>query len=53
DLSFVDPLGRSLVHLAADSGDVPALRWVISRGADPRKTTPSGDTALHLAAAEG
>ncbi|CAM9611500.1 unnamed protein product [Ectocarpus sp. 12 AP-2014] len=53
DLSFVDPLGRSLVHLAADSGDVSALRWVISRGADPRKTTPSGDTALHLAAAEG
>ncbi|CAN0187179.1 unnamed protein product [Ectocarpus sp. 4 AP-2014] len=53
DLSFVDPLGRSLVHLAADSGNIPALRWVISRGADPRKTTPSGDTALHLAAAEG
>ncbi|CAM9693572.1 unnamed protein product, partial [Ectocarpus fasciculatus] len=53
DLSFVDPLGRSLVHLAADSGDVPALRWVISRGADPGKTTPSGDTALHFAAAEG
>ncbi|CAM9318167.1 unnamed protein product [Hapterophycus canaliculatus] len=54
DLSFVDPLGRSLIHVAADAGDVSALRWLISHGADPRrKTTPEGNTALHLAAAEG
>lgn len=55
DPYFVDPLGRYLVHVAADAGDVSALRWLLSHGADPRQTTttPRGETALHLAAAEG
>lgn len=56
DFSYCDPLGRGLIHLAADSGDVSALRWVLSKGgADPRAVTKNreGNTALHLAACEG
>ncbi|CAN0068449.1 unnamed protein product [Scytosiphon promiscuus] len=54
DPSFVDPLGRSLIHVAADAGDVSALRWLLSHGADPKQTTTAeGNTALHLAAGEG
>ncbi|CAM9282243.1 unnamed protein product [Laminaria digitata] len=54
DLSYRDPLGRQLIHLAADSGDVSALRWLVSHGADPRSlTTTEGNSALHLAASEG
>ena len=54
DLSYRDPLGRQLIHLAADSGDVSALRWLVSHGADPRSlTTSEGNSALHLAASEG
>lgn len=53
-LSYCDPLGRQLIHIAADSGDVSALRWVLSHGADPRSvTTRDGSTALHVAAFEG
>lgn len=40
DLNFRDPLGRSLIHLAADSNDVSALRWLVQEhGANPRTAT--------------
>lgn len=54
DMSFRDPLGRSLMHIASASGDVRALRWLFQHGADMSDTTrPGGDTAIHLAVSEG
>lgn len=54
NLSFRDPLGRSLVHIASACGEVQALRWLQGRGADIGETTvPHEDTVLHLAASEG
>lgn len=54
DINYCDPLGRRLIHIAADMGDISALRWLVSRGADPRETTSrEGNTALHVAASEG
>lgn len=42
DLGFRDPLGRSLIHLAAESNDVSALRWLLQEhGANPRAGTVS------------
>lgn len=54
DLNYCDPLGRRLIHIAAEIGDTSALRWLVSQGADPRATTSrEGNTALHVAASEG
>ncbi|CAM9804258.1 unnamed protein product [Choristocarpus tenellus] len=53
DLHYVDPVGRSLVHIAAGAADVNSLRWLVAHGADPRERSRSGETALHIAVTEG
>lgn len=39
DMNFRDPLGRSLVHLAAEENDISAIRWLMHHRADPMATT--------------
>jgi ankyrin repeat protein len=44
-----DENGRTLVHLAALSGDLDTLKFILSLGADVNQRDHNGDTPLHLA----
>lgn len=52
-----DTIARGgVLHLVAKRGDVPAVRWLLDRGADPNARWSHWDaevTPLHLAAAQG
>jgi ankyrin repeat protein len=50
DLSWVDFTGQTPFLRAALSGDVPAMRLLLDKGADPNIATASGTTALMAAA---
>lgn len=50
-LRFVDRAGKSLLHLAADTGVEHLVSTVISCGIDINKQDKRGNTALHIAAA--
>lgn len=48
-LDLRDDAGRTLVHLAADRGDVPLLRHLIGKGLDPRVVDDFGQTPYDAA----
>jgi ankyrin repeat protein len=49
-LEWVDFTGQTAFIRAAQSGDVPAMRLLLSKGADPKITTVNGTNALMTAA---
>ena len=49
-LEWVDFTGQTAFIRAAQSGDVPVMRLLLSKGADPKITTFNGTTALMAAA---
>jgi ankyrin repeat protein len=49
-LEWVDFTGQTAFIRAAQSGDVPVMRLLLSKGADPAITTLNGTTALMAAA---
>jgi len=49
-LEWVDFTGQTAFIRAAQSGDVPAMRLLLAKGADPTLTTLNGTTALMAAA---
>jgi ankyrin len=49
-LEWVDFTGQTAFIRAAQSGDVPVMRLLLSKGADPRITTFNGTNALMAAA---
>jgi ankyrin repeat protein len=53
DRSWADPAGATPFWRAAQSDDVPAMRLLVTAGADPKSTTTGGDTALMVAAGLG
>ena len=44
---------RTLLRAAVDSGSVELVRNLLDRGADPRETTPTGETLIELADRHG
>jgi uncharacterized protein len=53
DRSWVDPVGGTPFWRAAQSDDVPAMKLLVTSGADPKVATAAGDTALMVAAGLG
>jgi ankyrin repeat protein len=53
DRSWVDPVGATPFWRAAQSDDVPAMKLLVTSGADPKIATAGGDTALMVAAGLG
>ncbi|KAK5657168.1 hypothetical protein OQA88_3225 [Cercophora sp. LCS_1] len=51
DIHAPDKEGLTPLHIAARHGNLVAVEWLLSKGADPARTDESGRTALHLAAA--
>ena len=49
-LEWVDVTGQTAFIRAAQSGDLPVMRLLLSKGADPKITTFNGTTALMAAA---
>ena len=49
-LEWVDFTGQTAFIRAAQSGDVPVMRLLLAKGADPKITTFNGTTALMAAA---
>jgi uncharacterized protein len=49
-LEWVDMTGQTAFIRAAQAGDVPVMKLLLAKGADPRLTTFSGTTALMTAA---
>ncbi|KAK3607637.1 hypothetical protein CHS0354_010689 [Potamilus streckersoni] len=52
-LNEVDSNKLSAAHLAAESGNVAVLSYLINRGTDPWCRTSNGDTLLHMACIKG
>ena len=52
-LSTTDRDGKSVLHWAADLGDVNMSEYLIRRGLDPNNTDAYGRTALHAAVKNG
>ena len=50
NINAADSLGETALHTAAEHGHVAVLQLLLERGADPRRRTLCGWTALHLAA---
>jgi ankyrin repeat protein len=53
DRSWADPAGATPFWRAAQSDDVPAMKLLVARGADPKIASTGGDTALMVAAGLG
>lgn len=53
DLSRRDHLGKTVLHTAADKGDVRVVTLLLGAGADPNSVDKSGWTPLHWAAYSG
>ena len=52
-LSTIDRDGKSVLHWAADLGDVNMTEYLIRRGLDPNNTDSYGRSALHAAVKNG
>lgn len=52
-VNLVDGNGRSIVHLAANSGNVPAVRMLLKVGVSTETMDDNGETALFQAARNG
>lgn len=52
-LSYVDPTGDHLIHIAASQGDIETVRALISSGIDVNKLGDMGYTPLHHAYRSG
>ena len=52
-LDFRRVIGRTLLHGAAEDGQVEVIRLLVGRGADPNVFTRTGITPVHLAALGG
>jgi len=48
-VDLVNSFGESLLHVAANWGRTAMCRYLVQRGADPRRTCNDGQTALHFA----
>jgi len=48
-VDFADSGGVSLLHIAAHWGRTAICRYLVQRGADPRRTDNKGNTVLHSA----
>jgi len=53
NVQAVDPLGRSLLHVAAALGREDIVAWLLDHGAHSQPRTRDGFTPLHLAARAG
>lgn len=51
--SILTPEKDSVLHLAAASGSVPIIEYLISQGISKERTNSKGQTPLHSAAAQG
>src|SRR5258705_3051744 len=47
--SYVDSNGDTLLHIAANSGDLRTVELLLKAGADVNQTGDMGNTALHYA----
>ncbi|EQC37820.1 hypothetical protein SDRG_04844 [Saprolegnia diclina VS20] len=53
DLEATDHYGRTALHCAAHSGNIPVLSCLLQHKANARATTSTGQTVLHVAAMNG
>ncbi len=50
---YIYYIERAALRTAADCGNLPAMEWLISKGANVNLADPLGTTALHSAVMKG
>lgn len=53
ELEMTDDYGRTVLHLAAETGNEKVVAWLLQKGVNPDGKDSEGETALHKAALRG